>query len=78
MILLVTGLAFLAFKNVSNETLNLKRLNPLVRNLYQKTVEDLSSKSGRNQIRLSISKTTGEIQVCGSLVCSVFLLSHLL
>lgn len=78
MVLLFPRLAFFVFKNISNEALNLKRLNLLDRNLYQKIVKDLSSKSGRKKIHLSISKTTGEIQVCGSLVCSIFLLSHLL
>ena len=41
-ILLVPGL-FFVFKNVSHEALNLKRLDPLDRDVYQKTVRDLPS-----------------------------------
>lgn len=73
------GRLFFLFKMyLSHEALNLKRLNLLDRDLYQKTLRDLSSKSGRKQTCLSIPQTMGEIQVWCSLVCSVFIFLHLL
>lgn len=54
---------FLCLKT-SHGALNLKRLNLLDRDLCQKTVGDLLSKSGRKQLCFSIPQTMGEIQVC--------------